>query len=118
MRSHLAESRRQLRSPYEHGLRTPASACRSARMASPTAAGGRPGYSGAFCHSLASRRDARYRLRASKFRARPRVPPAAPGVEVVYDAEPWTLVDAGCRLVPLGAGKESLNHWDSEGTGL
>src|SRR5882724_8674759 len=79
---------------------------------------GRPGYSGAFCHSLASRHGARYRLRASRFRARPRVPPAAPGVEVVYDAEPWTLVDAGCRLVPLGAGKESLNHWDSEGTGL
>lgn len=24
------------------------------------------------------------------------------------DAEPWTPVDAGCRLVPLGAGKESF----------
>jgi hypothetical protein len=39
MRSHLAESRRQLRSPYEHGRRTLPPVCRSVRMASPTAAG-------------------------------------------------------------------------------
>jgi len=34
---------------------------------------------------------------------------------IVLDAEPWTPVDAGCRLVPFGAGKESLNYGHLEG---
>jgi hypothetical protein len=29
---------------------------------------------------------------------------------MLLDAEAWTPVDAGCRLVPLWAGEESLNH--------
>src|SRR5262249_59592357 len=32
--------------------------------------------------------------------------------------KPWTPVDTGCRLVPFGAGKESLNYGHLEGPGF
>ena len=36
--------------------------------------------------------------------------PGAACRAMMCDAEPWTPVDAACRLVSVGAGKESLNH--------